>query len=226
MMDEYRLFHLLASHVQDRVFNQYRDVHPDLDCPDAAQVRCENLSTYLNVFCRARYILIGEAAGYAGCRFSGIPFTCEAQLVGPSRLAWVEGRELARTSRGDALWVERSATTVWEALGERRNVLLWNAFPWHPYGPRGPLSNRHPGRDLSAGRDVLRCMLSLFPGAKPYAVGRVAERMLAELGVSAPYIRHPSRGGKARFAAGVAELPRSVLVDHRPEGCEGERREE
>jgi hypothetical protein len=33
-------------------------------------------------------------------------------------------------------------------------------------------------------------------------------RTLADLGVAAPYIRHPSHGGKAKFAAGVAALVR------------------
>jgi hypothetical protein len=98
---------------------------------------------------------------------------------------------------------------VWEVLGERRDVLLWNAYPWHPFDPRGPLSNRHPGRDLEAGLEALACLLNLFPTARLYAVGRVAERALGEVGLTAPYIRHPSRGGKARFAAGVASLLRA-----------------
>jgi hypothetical protein len=52
----------------------------------------------------------------------------------------------------------------------------------------------------------LDCLLSLFREARPYAVGRVAERALADVGVEAPYIRHPSHGGKRRFVAGVAAL--------------------
>lgn len=177
-----------------------------LDRPGAAGIRLSNLGSYISSFAGARILLVGEAAGYAGCRFSGIPFTCEAQLVAMRRLPWVEGRKLRRSSRAEAPWVERSATMVWEALGESRHVLLWNAFPWHPFGDRGPLSNRHPGRDVWAGLEVLRCVLDLFPEARSYAVGRVAERALARVGVSAPYIRHPSRGGKARFFAGVSAL--------------------
>ncbi len=198
---------LRAYPSEGRVFNQYRDVDPELDRPDGAQVRCRNLRHYLEAFAGARYVLVGEAAGYAGCRFSGIPFTCEAQLVGPAPLAWTAGYDLARSSAAATLWVERSATMVWAAFDERRDCLLWNAFPWHPYGARGPLSNRHAGRDLGEGLDVLRCLLDLFPGARPYAIGRVAEGALTELGVDAPYIRHPSHGGKARFEAGVAALP-------------------
>jgi hypothetical protein len=203
-----RLFALLTAYDGERAFNQYRDVHPELDLPHGAAVRRHNLRCYLEAFAGARFVLVGEAAGYAGCRFSGIPFTCEAQLVGPQRLDWTRGRaqDLARSSVAETPWVERSGSIVWQALGERADCVLWNAFPWHPFGRSGPLSNRPPGRDLRDGLEVLRCFLSLFPAARPYAVGRVAQRALAAIGVPAPYIRHPSHGGKREFAAGVAGL--------------------
>ena len=207
LMDLDQLFEYLTAYQGEVAFNQYRDVHPDLDCEGGAQVRCRNLRAYLTTFAEARFLLVGEAAGYAGCRFSGIPFTSESQLTGPGRLGWADGCGLARSSRSDRPWIERSASMVWEVLGERRDIILWNAFPWHPFGPRGPLSNWHPGRDLGAGLEVLHCLLELLPGARPYAGGRVAERALADIGLQAPYIRHPSRGGKARFAEGVAALP-------------------
>jgi hypothetical protein len=192
-----------------RAFNQYRDVHPELDLPQGATVRRRNLRCYLESFDQrsgVHFVLVGEAAGYAGCRFSGIPFTGEAHLAGPERLSWTGGRDLARSSRAESPWAERSAKMVWETLGERRDCVLWNAFPWHPFGASGPLSNRPPGRDLHHGLPVLECLLALYPDAQPYAIGRVAQRALAAVGIDAPYIRHPSRGGKARFVAGVAAL--------------------
>lgn len=60
--------------------NLYSQHHPTLDLPNAADIRLSNLTHYLNDHQHARIALIGEAAGYAGCRFTGIPFTCEAQL--------------------------------------------------------------------------------------------------------------------------------------------------
>ena len=200
------LLDLLVAYRSDRAFNQYREAAPDLDLPDGPAIRRRNLRRYLETFAGARFMLVGEAAGYAGCRFSGIPFTCEDQLVGPERLSWADGLELARSSTAEALWVERSDRIVWEALEGRTDCVLWNAFPWHPFGKRGPLSNRAPGRDLRDGLEVLRCFLALFPSARPYAVGRVAQRALGELGIDAPYIRHPSHGGKPRFIEGVAAL--------------------
>lgn len=209
-----RLFELLTAYRNPRMFNQYRDVHLALDREDGAEVRCRNLRLYLTAFADARFVLVGEAAGYAGCRFSGIPFTCEAQLVGPERLGWTTGLETAdggppaRSSAHGPLWVERSAKIVWPALQAREHLdcVLWNALPWHPFGEGGALSNRAPGRDLDDGLDVLRVLLSLFPTAQPCAVGRVAQRALARIGVKAPYIRHPSHGGKRAFMAGVIAL--------------------
>ncbi len=207
-MDTDRLFELLRTYHVPGVFNQYRDVDPTLDCPCGPEVRRRNLRCYLEAFSDARFVLVGEAAGYAGCRFSGIPFTGEVQLVGPKRLDWtVEfATRLARSSVADCLWAERSATIVWEGLERRRDCVLWNAFPWHPFGEAGPLSNRAPGRDLYDGFEVLCCLLDQFPSARPYAVGRVAERALGAVGRRAPYIRHPSHGGKRAFLAGVAAL--------------------
>ena len=137
-MNHDHLFELLTAYRGDRAFNQYRDVHPGLDLPHGAAVRRRNLRCYLETFARARFALVGEAAGYAGCRFSGIPFTCEAQLVGPERLGWTDGQDLARSSTAETPWVERSDRIVWEGLGERADCVLWNGFPWHPFGEGNP----------------------------------------------------------------------------------------
>ncbi|MEE9617623.1 MAG: hypothetical protein V3T90_11565 [Anaerolineae bacterium] len=54
-------------------------------------------------------------------------------------------------------------------------------------------------------------LVSLFPSARPYAIGRVAQRALEAIGVQSTYIRHPSHGGKRKFVAGVARLKPSDL---------------
>lgn len=205
-MNPDRLFELLTSYRGSRTFNQYRETDPELDRAHAAAIRLQNLRCYLETFAGVGYILVGEAAGYAGCRFSGIPFTCEAQLAGPQQLRWAAGKQLARSSSAATPWVERSATMVWEAIGQRGDCLLWNAYPWHPIGNSGALSNRPPGRDVCDGLEVLSHLLSLFPSARPYAVGRVAQQALAAIGVEDTYIRHPSYGGKREFLRGIATL--------------------
>ncbi len=200
-----QLFALLTGFRGEGVFNQYRDVTTELDRPHGAAIRCANLRRYLQRFSGATYVLVGEAAGYAGCRFSGIPFTGEAQLVGPERLPWAGNGGYAQSSSGEP-WRERSGTIVWQALGRRHDCVLWNAFPWHPFGAK-PLSNRRPRRtEMMQARELLTHFVSLFPGAQVLAIGRVSQRALGEIGVSARYIRHPSYGGKAAFLRGIASL--------------------
>jgi hypothetical protein len=205
MMDH--LFDLLLAYQGPGVFNQYRDRNPALDRPNAPAIRRANLRCYLEIFAGAAYVLVGEAAGYAGCRFSGVPFTGEAQLVGSELLPWAATGGWGQSSVGDP-WRERSAQILWPALGGRRDCVLWNAFPWHPFKD-GALTNRRPRTsELSRATDVLRCFLSLFPQAEVCAIGRVSQGALQALDVEATYIRHPSHGGRRVFAQGVAALPR------------------
>jgi hypothetical protein len=200
------LLDLLQAFRGARVLNQYRESDPNLERAGGAAIRRRNLRCYLKAFASASYILVGEAAGYAGCRFSGLPFTGEAQIVGPACLPWARGLGFEQSSR-DELWRERSGEMVWGAFDGRLDCVLWNSFPWHPYADK-PLSNRKPTRaELEQATEALRCFLSLFPQAEVHAIGRVSEDTLARLGVRAPYIRHPSHGGKAAFVRGVQALP-------------------
>jgi hypothetical protein len=202
-----QLLDLLVAYQEDGAFNQYRDRDPQLGRRSAPQIRRTNLRHYLETFSEASYLLVGEAAGYAGCRFSGIPFTGEAQIVGPDRLPWAQGLDLRQSSLGEP-WRERSGTIVWEAFSGRGDCVLWNAFPWHPHD-QDPLSNRRPTQaELDGAVEALRCILALFDSAQVHAIGRVSEMQLHRLGVRAPYIRHPSHGGRSRFVAGVRSLPR------------------
>ncbi|HEV8579561.1 MAG TPA: hypothetical protein VGX68_10825, partial [Thermoanaerobaculia bacterium] len=133
------------------VVNPYREADPRLDGPAAARRRRDNLEAYLDRVGAPRLVLFGEALGFRGGRFSGIAFTSERQLAGPDdrRLPWAGSPPFRPTSRNPALWLEPSGSVVWDALGRQaQGALVWNVFPWHPYGPRGPLSNRTPERTL------------------------------------------------------------------------------
>lgn len=188
-------------------FHPYRDRDPALEVADGPARRLANLRSYLRAHEGARYVLVGEAAGYNGCRFSGIPFTGENLLVGDEPLPWTEGRRLRRSSADGPLRREMSAGIVWQALRDRRDAVLWNTVPWHPHRPREPLSNRRPSRpEIDAGLALLPVFLELFPDATPVAIGRVAEEGLARIGIDARYVRHPSMGGKNAFLAGVRAL--------------------
>jgi hypothetical protein len=212
MNDEFeRLIDALLITHDPSLFNQYAAVNPALDGPEAAERRLANLRRYLELFAGARYLLIGEAAGYAACRFSGVPFTDEAQLIGPSPLPWAgPANGFRRSSRPERpLLREASARVVWSALGERRDVALWNVVPWHPPGPRGPLSNAPPGRAARAAGLAVLCLAleTIWPDAEPLAVGRVAEHALRALGLATPtYLRHPGHGGNRAFRAGLTDV--------------------
>jgi hypothetical protein len=190
------------------VINPYRETHPGLDGPAAPRRRRENLEAYLERVGEPRLVLVGEALGYRGGRFSGIAFTSERQLAGPEgrRLPWA-GSPFQATSRNPALWLEPSGSVVWDALGgEAHGALLWNTFPWHPFGDRGPLSNRTPERNLvAANLRVLERLLAEVSGARVFAVGRTARAALSELGVDAPALRHPAHGGAAVFRTQLRE---------------------
>ncbi len=185
------------------VANPYRDEVPELDGRGAAGRRRRNLEAYLERVGRVRCLLVGEALGFRGGRFSGIAFTSERQLAGEDgrRLPWASAPPFAATSRNPALWLEPSGSVVWGALGgEPRGILLWNAFPWHPYAPRSPLSNRCPERTLwQANLNVLEELLGEVGAVRVLAVGRTAQAALAGLGVAAPGLRHPAHGGAALF---------------------------
>lgn len=194
------------------VFNQYAEVHPDFDRPDGAIRRLANMRLYLEEFRDAAYVLVSEAPGYAGARFSGVSFTDERLLLGPQALPWAHASgRYSRASRDDLpLRREMSATIVWSALGDRRDIVFWPSFPWHPVGPRGPLSNRAPRpRELPIGYELLRLFLdAVFPDRIVVAVGRYGQRALQALGYPDPlYIRHPAQGGASAFRQGIAALP-------------------
>lgn len=148
-------------------FNQYA----------SSQLRRERLADYLLRRQDARFLLVGEAAGYRGARISGLPFTSERQLTGTG------------PAEATATIVHR----VLEELGAHEDVLLWNVVPTHP-GTEG--SNRRPTQ--TEVREAMPFLEELCRGRTPIAVGRLAQRVLG-----CPYVRHPSHGGAAAFREGV-----------------------
>ncbi|GIV83849.1 MAG: hypothetical protein KatS3mg052_0856 [Candidatus Roseilinea sp.] len=180
--------------------NPYTERRPKLDVPDAPRIRLANLACYLHNHRDARIALIGEAAGYRGCRFTGIPFTSEAQLR-----EWRDPRYRTSSLHGDH--DERSARCVWRAIGARNDVILWNAFPWHPHQPGRPWTNRQPSAaELRMGCFVLQRFLEWKQPERIIAVGRAAERALRALGAPAIYVRHPSHGGQRHFESAIHSL--------------------
>lgn len=204
-------------------FNLPQELGPELSCraenfyADAAAVgtvQAKNLALYLHRMSdlNPRWLLVGEAPGCHGCRWSGIPFTSEDLLVKNSFLS--DGAFSVR-DRGNP---ERdaSATAVWKYLAEREFYpLMWNAYPFHPHGEGNVNSNRSPtGRELEVGRKFLQELIGIF-GIKNeniIAVGRAAEKSLTRFDFlksasrSFKEVRHPSYGGQKEFCKGLDEL--------------------
>jgi hypothetical protein len=202
------------------VFNPWRDSDERDRIPrrDMPRLRRENMAAYIDARrTHARVMLLGEAPSHRGCRFTGIAFCSETELTQMADL--VARRNLALTSRDAEVKPqrERSAAVIWseiERAGRPFEVVLWNAFPWHPYlaeggaakdGPCGPSSNRKPrSPEVAQGRAVMEALLGCFTQRlKVFAVGKVAEDALArwESVECAGYIRHPAQGGEALFRA-------------------------
>jgi uracil-DNA glycosylase len=133
---------------------------------------------YLETHADAPVLLVGEAPGYRGARVSGLPFTSERQLTGsgPS---------------------EATATIVRRTLADLEvDALCWNVVPTHPGTASG---NRRPTR--SEVEQSLSFLSELARLRRILAVGRLAQAV-----TGAPYIRHPARGGAARFRAGLLQF--------------------
>lgn len=205
----------LTAFSRPHVFNPWGQVDAKNDVGhDAPAIRRENLRRYLSERVgRAQLLLVAEAAGYQGCKFSGIAMTSERQLAASPRTgsAFFEG-EKRRTSRDSVErdgFTEPTATIVWgrmfEAGLEGREWVNWNTFAWHPRGAPA-LSNRTPTpQELEAGLPVLRRFLALFPEVPVVAVGRKAEAALATLDVpTVAAVRHPANGGATKFRDGIS----------------------
>jgi hypothetical protein len=174
------LIERLAVAVIGETVNQYAD-----SCSGGVERR-ERLSRYLSGrWSTAAIVLVGEAAGYRGCRLSGIAFTSMRQLgLGPE-------------SEASATIVHRTLA----ALDAEDQVILWNIVPTHPCRGDAPLaSNRTPTRaEVAAGAELLS---SVVTGRSVIAVGKVAQRVLGDV----PAVRHPAYGGAAAFGHGLTAL--------------------
>ena len=208
-----RFLDLLAAPATAGVFNPWveHDAGNSLAGNDAAARRAR-LEAHLDT--DPEQVLIGEASGYQGCRVSGIPFTSE-RLILAGDIPRVTSK--VRLTARPRPWSEPSATTVWKTLREigiAESTVLWNAFPWHPFQLRKPLSNRTPTpTEREHGLPVLRALLELFPRARVFAVGRHAEQALTAIGRAGFALRHPSMGGATRFRDGLCAALRNSQTE-------------
>ena len=203
------------------VFNPWWQIDKENDfAPSAPRIRREHLRAYLRErLGKVRFAVIGEALGYRGGHFTGIPMTSERLLlrrktgIAPEHsLLGITPQRTSKPGKCPDGFSEPTATIVWSTLLRFKlsseEFVLWNAFPWHSFDPRrGMLSNRTPtNSEQSAGIPVLKAFLDLFPCDKVVALGRVAAVQLKDLGVSAYYVRHPASGGAKLFREQIGKI--------------------
>ncbi|MBT1070165.1 uracil-DNA glycosylase [Pelotalea chapellei] len=191
------------------LFNPWHEHCPHEIADDGPAARLERLALHLD--CNPAFILVGEAVGYQGCRYSGIAFTSE-RLLGEGSIPRIPA-PAGRLSMRRLPFSEPSATIVWKTLqnlGIAERTILWNALQLHPHKPGNPWSNRTPTpQEMEYGAPALKLLINSFPTARIVAVGKKSEGLMVNMGIiPAATVRHPANGGATLFAAGIAELMR------------------
>ncbi|GAW39754.1 Uracil DNA glycosylase superfamily protein [Brevundimonas sp. SH203] len=189
------------------VFNPWRDHCAVHDRGDAAALRRENLRLFLDraIATEVSTMWVGRDLGYRGGRRTGVPFTDEVHLATASTL--LGDIDLIRATEGPVM-AERTAAVIWRVLEQvRQPVVLWNVFPFHPHMAGDPMSNRcHTRAERDETWPLLEALVEMVQPRRIIAIGRDASLALADLGVDADAIRHPSYGGQAEFMSGMFAL--------------------
>jgi uracil-DNA glycosylase len=214
---------LLRKSPPGAVFNPWWQVDKQNDIDSNTPViRRRHLRAYLHTrLGKVKLAVIGEALGYRGGHFSGIPMTSERMLLGKKRddgitpehvFSSIKPWQTSNPRKCPEGFSEPTATIVWTTLLrlglKPKQFVLWNAFPWHSFDPRrGMLSNRMPTKkERSAGLSVLEDFLDLFPCDQVVALGKIAAIQLEELEVNAHCVRHPASGGAKLFRQQIAKI--------------------
>lgn len=184
------------------LFNQYRDkTAADLD--NAPESRCNNLLQYLTSFQSIPSTLIlAEAPGPWGCRYTGIPITSEEHLVDETFPI-----DAVPCTTGPVT-PEYSARIFWRVLQPYYNeFVVWNAVPFHPHRADNIDSIRTPrASELTEFASLTKRILEYYEPHTVLALGRRPEKQLKQLGVEATYVRHPSQGGATLFEQSMLKI--------------------
>ena len=192
------------------LFNQYRDTDGRLDLHNADKLRKRNLWSYLESHSeRPSVLIVGEAAGPWGCRFSGVPFTGEKQLSDGHSLPFAGHR----TSRDNPLlkvrksppYVSQSAKIFWDTIRPfHPEFFVWDCVPFHPHNLGEIMSIRTPtSKEVDSFSEILRSIKRIIDPTYVLALGRKAQNVLSRIGEESKYIPHPSHGGANKFRAEI-----------------------
>lgn len=198
------IFKLKSENIYKNCINQYSEN------VENSIITRNNLYKYLSsIYGREiKYIFVGEAPGYKGCRITGIPFTSEYILTKKIQPLNIFGLDNGYKVISPKLYKESTATIVWEIFEKTEFIpLFWNAFPFHPHKEDNTNSNRKPNKsELVIGFKYLDMIIDIFKPSEIIAIGKVSYKLLIENGFDCKYIRHPSNGGKNDFIQGIKQL--------------------
>ncbi|MDP3181729.1 MAG: hypothetical protein Q8M54_02795 [Desulfobaccales bacterium] len=199
----------------DILFNQYKDYDERVDLPNAIEIRKNNLFNYLkSVQRRPEFLVIAEAPGPWGCRFSGIALTSERQLI--SKLFPFSGMTSSRKDPDPILNIKQSppyrSTTsdrFWNVmLPFYDNILVWNCVPFHPHYDGmilNPIRIPSPEEVRQFSHILYKLNIILSP-KKIISVGKISLNALKKLNVASNYVRHPSRRWFREFKEGILRV--------------------
>lgn len=216
----------LKSYKSNNVYNPWGDFDGNFDIgKEAPVIRCDHLKKYLGMRLHgAKYIFVAEALGYQGGHFSGIAMTSERILLGYHPIVGSSvaiGGNGKRTSNSqhvnikktfqDKGYNEPTATIVWETILKHckspLEVVLWNIFPFHPYGSTGILTNRTPSlAELGEGVTYLKNLHSIIPNTGIISIGAKSDKTLSNFGIAHSAVPHPAHGGANDFRTQIAKL--------------------
>ena len=174
----------------------------------------------------AKYLLVAEAIGYQGGRFTGIALVSERILLGHHKsikpnviLPDYQGQRTSnpgydglKNTQKHLGFTEPTATIVWgeviKSSVSPEQVMTWNMFPFHPFAQnRGPLTNRTPTTmELEVGAYYTKMLLTLLPKVTVVAIGRKAGRTLDTMGIKNTPVPHPANGGAGRFKEAIKKV--------------------
>lgn len=194
-----------SNSLGESLFNFYAQENPVLDIPKGSCLRWRNLRNYIYSFPKKpEFLLVGEAPGARGCRFSGIPFTSEKLIVKEG--IPVQGMQ---SSQNPIPLSENTATIFWKIMKPyAHSFFVWNVVPLHPHQPNNPMKNRSPNKkEIYTFLRLLLSVIEVISPKKVVAIGKTAYQALSDtLKIHCVYIRHPSYGGKKEFQDQILKL--------------------
>src|SRR4030042_1763703 len=196
----------------DILFNQYKDFDGRVDLPNAAEIRKNNLFNYLKSFLKKpEFLVVAEAPGPWGCRFSGIALTSENQLF-YNQLPF-SGHVSSRTEptidvKKSSPYKSNTSNQFWNVmLPFYEIILVWNCVPFHPHKVDRILSPiRNPSNpEVMQFSHILHWLNTILRPKRIISVGTKAFSALTTLKIESTYVRHPSHGGYQKFKESILE---------------------